>query len=203
MRYTMPRKLRICLEEVTYHTMSRCIEKKTLMRHNKIKDLMIYVLNSALEKYDFDLIEYVIMDNHFHFYVKTKKNGQNISRIMQFIKSQFARQYNRMMNRTGPFWNERFSDTIIELNHDPRKLFFLILEYIGFNPVRSCYVNDPRDYKYSSYKCYFDENYKSPIKITLHQYFLELGNTFKERVMKLLEYEEIYRKRLFPDCLFQ
>jgi REP-associated tyrosine transposase len=199
----MARKLRIYLEDATYHTVSRCIEKKALMHHNKVKDLMIYVLNITLEKYDFDLIEYVIMDNHFHFCIKIKRNGENISRIMQFIKSQFARRYNRMMNRTGPFWNERFSDTIIELNRDPRTLFFLIFEYIGFNPVRCCYVNDPREYKYSSYRCYIDENYNSPVKITLHEYFLELGNTFKERVMKFLEYEESYRKRLFPNCIYQ
>jgi putative transposase len=199
----MSRKPRICLENATYHTMSRCIEKRPLMRPDKVKDLMIFVLKNALEKYDFDLIEYVIMDNHFHFYIKTVKNGQNISRIMQYIKSQFARRYNRIMNRTGPFWNERFSDTIIELSRDPRTVFFIILEYIGFNPVRSSYVKDPREYPYSSYKCYVDENYKSPVKITLHQYFLQLGNTFEERVKKLQEYEEIYRKRLFPDCLYQ
>jgi putative transposase len=198
----MPRKHRTCIPEVTYHTWSRCIEKKSLMNPKKMKDLMTSVLNLARKKYDYKFVGYTLMDNHFHFYIKTTRGGENISRIMQFIKSQFARRYNRMMNRTGPFWNERFGDTIIERTKDPVTIFFYILFYIAFNPVRTNTVEDPRDYRYSSFNCYLDENYIAPVKITLHEFFLNLGSTFKERVNKFLKYEEMYRKRVFPDCLF-
>jgi putative transposase len=198
----MPRPLRIYIEEATHHTYSRCIEKRPLMKPKQMKDLMIKVLNQATEKYQFELITYTIMDNHFHFFIKTIKNGENISRIMQFIKSQFARRYNRMMKRTGPFWNERFGNTIVELASDPQTTFFNMLLYIGYNPVRSHYVNDPRDYPYSSFNCYLDETYSSPVKITFHEYFLILGNTFKERVKKFLMYEEWYIKRIYSASLF-
>ncbi len=198
----MPRKHRIYIPGATSHVTSRCIEKKPLMRSKKMKQLMIDVLNLALKKYYFELVGYTIMDNHFHFFIKTPIGGENISQIMQFIKSQFARRYNRMMNRTGPFWNERFSDTIIELSANPRVTFFNVLLYVGYNPVRSKYVKDPRDYPYSSINCYLDENYISPVKITLHDYFLELGSTFYERTQRLLEYEDIYRKRIYSKILF-
>jgi len=198
----MSRKHRICLENVTYHTHSRCIEKKPLMRSEKIKELMIFVLNRALKKYHFELSGYTIMDNHFHFYIKTLKDGETISRIMQFIKAQFSRRYNRLMNRTGPFWNERFGDTIIEFSDDPESVFFYILWYIGYNPVRSHYVQDPRDYPYSSINCYLDKNYKSPVKITLHDFFIKLGSKSNERVKKLLESEEQYRKRIFSQYVY-
>ena len=198
----MPRKPRIYMPETTYHTTSRCIEKKPLMKSKKMKDMMNTVLNLAQEKYDFQLVAYTLMDNHFHFFIKTLKEGENISRIMQYIKSQFARRYNRMMNRTGPFWNERFYDTIVELASDPVTAFFTILLYIGYNPVRSKYVKNPRDYPYSSIRCYLEEDFVSPVKITLHEFFLKLGYSFNERVNKFLEYEERYRKRIFPDCLF-
>ena len=79
-----------------------------------IKDLLIDVLVMAQNKYSFEIIYYTIMDNHFHFIFRTIEDGETVSRIMQFIKSQFARRYNRKMNRTGPFWNERFKDSIIE-----------------------------------------------------------------------------------------
>lgn len=163
---------------------------------------MIDVLKLALEKYDFELVGYTIMDNHFHFYIKTTKNGETISRIMQFIKSQFARRYNRMMKRIGPFWNERFVDTIIESNFDPVSFFFYELFYLAYNPVRSKITKDPRDYQFSSFNCYLDENYKSPVKITLHEYFLKLGDTFEQRVNKLLIFEDMYRKRIFPGSIF-
>jgi putative transposase len=198
----MPRKQRICLLEVTYHVTSRCIENKQLMGPHEIKMLMIDVLTLALEKYDFELAGYTIMDNHFHFYIKTVKDGESISRIMQFIKSQFARRYNRMMNRTGPFWNERFSDTIIESSMDPIAFFFFLLFYLAFNPVRRSMVTDPRHYQYSSIMCYFDKTYIPPVRITMHEYFIKLGTNFDERVSKLLEYEEMYRKRIFPTGIF-
>ncbi|HOT44143.1 MAG TPA: transposase [Spirochaetota bacterium] len=198
----MPRQLRIQLPDATYHAVSRCIEIKPLMRSPKIKNLMIDVLNLALEKYNFQLIGYTIMDNHFHLYIKTVAEGENISRIMQFIKSQFTRRYNRMMNRTGPFWNERFKDVITELTPNPRETFFNTLLYLGYNPVRNGLVNDPRDYNYSSIKNYLDENYLSPVQVTLHEYFLELGNSFKDCVNRFLVYEEMYRKRIFHESLF-
>lgn len=198
----MSRKPRICLPEMTYHIWSRCIEKKPLLKPKKMKDLMISVLNMANKKYEYQFNGYTIMDNHFHFCIKTTKEGENISRIMQFIKSQFALRYNRMMNRTGPFWNERFGDTIIEFTKDPASIFFYILFYIAFNPVRTNTVNDPRDYRYSSFKCYLDENYIPPVTVTLHKFFLDLGSTFKERINKFIKYEEVYRKRIMPEYLF-
>ena len=138
---------------------------------------MISVLNLAIEQYSFELAGFTIMDNHFHFFIKTVENGETISRIMQYIKSQFAQRYNRLMNRTGPFWNERFGDTIIEFAKEPVFTFFWIIWYLGYNPVRSQYVHDPRDYHYSSINCYLNENFSSPVKITLHEYFIQLGSS--------------------------
>lgn len=198
----MSRKHRKCLPEVTYHAASRCIEKKLLMKSNQLKELLIDVLNCALEKYDFELVGYIIMDNHFHFCIKTTKHGETISRIMQFIKSQFARRYNRMMNRIGPFWNERFTDTIVESTNDPITYFFNLLLYFAYNPVRCKLVSDPRNYQFSSFNCYLDETYKSPVKITQHDYYLQLGDTFEKRVRKLLLLEDMYRRRIFPPGLF-
>jgi len=167
-----------------------------------VKELMMDVLKLALEKYDFKLIGYTIMDNHFHFCIKTTMNGETISRIMQFIKSQFARRYNRMMKRIGPFWNERFSDTIVESCLNPVKYFFFLIIYLAFNPVRSKIVRDPRNYVFSSIKCYLDKTYESPVRITLHEFFIQLGDTFEERVHELLAYEDMYRKRIFPMEIF-
>ncbi len=44
--------------------------------------------------------------------------------------------------------------------------------------------------------CYLDRNHLIPIKITLHDFFYRLGNTFEECVQRFLFYEEAYLKRL-------
>ena len=199
----MSRKQRVCLPDTTNHARSRCIEKRPLMRHVRMKNLMHDVLNQALNKYDFELVSYSIMDNHFHFCIKTIKNGETISRIMQFIKSQFARRYNRMMDRTGPFWNERFSNFIVEQTADPIKTFWNVFLYVEYNSVKSKYVNDPRNYHYCGFKVYVDKEYIPPVPVTLSEYFLKLGSSFEERVRRLLEYEDLYRKRIFPKEIFE
>jgi len=199
----MARKLRICEPNLTYHTFSRCINKDALMGRDGIKGLIMPVLIKTMEKYALEFISYVIMDNHVHFVIKTVENGATISQIMQYVKSNIARQYNRKMGRTGAFWNERFGDVIVEHQKEPEKYFNWLLWYLGFNPVRAGLAGDPRDYKYSAIMAYLDENYVSPVKITLHKYFMKLGNSFEERVQKFLEYEEAYRKRLSPYFLYQ
>jgi hypothetical protein len=115
---------------------------------------------------------------------------------MQYIKSRFAQTYNRLNKREGAFWSERFVSIIIEDSENPEEYFLWLLWYLGFNPVRKKMVRDPRKSKYGSINVYLDESYTSPVKITLHKYFLELGNSFRERVQKFLYYEEAYRKRL-------
>jgi len=161
------------------------------------KDILLKAVARCQKKYNFDLNGFAILGSHFHLIVKTLKDEANISRIMQYIKARYAEEYNKMTGRTGPFWNERFKDQIIEHADDPEYYFNYLKWYLGYNPVRAGYVNDPRKYKFSSINAYLDENYEPKVKITLHEYFLKLGKTFQERVEKFLEYEEMYRKRIY------
>ena len=131
---------RICKPNLTYHICSRCIGGSHLMELNKFKDLFLKVLSMAEEKYRFEISNYVIMPNHFHIFIKTLCSEDTISQIMQFIKSQYATRYNKMTNRIGPFWNERFKDTIIDYTEDPLYVYNYICTYINFNPVRKNYV---------------------------------------------------------------
>lgn len=192
----MAKPPRFCAPRLTYHVMSRCIDSRNAMKSTKVKDLLISVIAMAQDKYVFELIAYTIIDNHFHFVIRTLDNGETISRIMQFIKSQMAQRYNRLMNRTGPFWNERFSDSIIEFSRHPLFYLLYLLWYLAFNAVRKGYVSDPRNYVYSSIRAYLEKDYVSPVTITLHHYFTSLGDTFEECVQQFLYYEDMYRKRV-------
>jgi len=191
----MGRPLRICLPNYTYHVYSRCIEQRNLMINDYWKELLIETVKRSMVKYEFQLIAYQIMDNHFHFIIKTLDDGETISKIMQYIKSRFAIQYNKINNRTGPFWNERFKDKIIERSHNPSLYLCWLLWYLAYNPVHKNKTKNPRKYKYGCINAYLDENYKSQLNITFHEYFLNLGDSFQERYKRFLYYEEIYQKK--------
>jgi len=197
----MARKLREITEGAMYHTFSRIINKEALMRPKKIKYLMELVLKMALEKYDFELNGYALMDDHFHYLITTIAGQANISTIMQFIKSQFAQRYNEMMNRSGPVWNERFGSKIIENSEEPNYYCNWLCMYIFYNPVRKGYVENPRDYEFSCMDFYLKENYEPKLKLTLSKYFLELGVSFKERVKKFLEFETLYVEAKIKDLV--
>jgi putative transposase len=183
----MSNKIRRCEPNLTYHTYSRCADKLTLMKQARMKELMLKVIKMAQSKYDFELMSYAIMDNHFHFMIRTIEGGAPISSIMQFIKAQYALKFNKLMGRSGPFWNERYGDTIIEEQESPAEAFNEINCYIVNNPVKANYVIKPEKYRYSSIHFYIRGNYTPPVKLTFHEFYLLLGSTFQERAERFLE----------------
>lgn len=192
----MGRPLREQISGATYHVYSRCINKEEIMKDDRIKDLMIQVIKETQEKYNFELNEFEILNNHFHFAIKITNHTDTISKIMQRIKSVFAKRYNKLHGRSGPVWNERYGSSIIEKSTFPAFYFLYLLWYMSYNSVRKNYVTDPRDYKYSSINCYLDKNYKCQLKITPNKYFIELGNSFDERVNKFLMFEELFKDKI-------
>lgn len=193
----MTRKPTICKPDLTYHTYSRCINQENMMKEEKVKELMIIVLKETLDLFNFELSGFEILPNHFHFVIRTVTGGENISKIMQRIKSVFARRYNKMHGRTGPVWNERYSYKIIEFSKDPEGYLMHLLWYIAYNSYRKNIASDPRNYKFSSINCYLDENFCSKVKITPHNFFINLGKNFKERVNLFLLYEKKYLQDLW------
>ncbi len=176
--------------------MSRCINHEDLMEDDFFKDIMVEILRIALKKYDFEYNDFTIVDNHFHIIITTHNEEHSISRIMQFIKSRFAQHYNKIMNRSGPFWNERFYSTVVEHSDDPEFYFDTLIVYIAYNAVRKGKVSDPRKYKYCGSGVYFIEGFEPIVEITLHKYYLRLGTNFRERLEKLLIIEDRYRRRI-------
>lgn len=189
----MPRKPVYIDAFTTYHTTSQCIDKKLLMKHNGMKAIFLRQIRRALKKYDFEIISFAIEDNHFHLTIRTLNDFDTISVIMQFIKSRFAEIYNKRMNRTGPFWNGRYKAKVIDLSKKPDLHCLRHIWYQGYNSVKSGKVSDPREYKYNSIRAYLEKDFISLLPITLHKAFVELGESFNERVKVFLNFEKAYK----------
>lgn len=201
----MGRPLRYCRANTTYHIYSSCHRRAELMKDDSIKELMLQVIRECLENYNFELIAFEILDNHFHFIIKTLDDiTHNISAIMKWIKGTFTKRYNRLKGISGTFWNGRFGSKVIDLARDAANYLNTLLWYLAYNPVRKGMVKDPRDSNYGSINYYLkeeDEQDKiyegSPLfnKVTLHEHFLSLAKDIKERARKFLAYEESFKKR--------
>jgi putative transposase len=192
----MPRVARIIVPSGSYHTTSRCYNKEKRLKPAYFKELFLEYVRKAQEKYKFKFIQFTIMDDHFHLIIQTIKGEASISRIMQYIKAGFAQKYNRLNNCSGPFWNERFHSTLIEGTEEEGLYFLNATEYIAYNPVVKRMCDDPREYRYSSYRVYFEKDYKPLVRIDFHDSYLSLGKDFEERKRYLLQFEQRYRERL-------
>ncbi len=71
----------------------------------------------------------------------------DLSRYMQGLLIRFTRWFNRKHQRSGTLWEERFKSVIVESGTAAR----MIAAYIDLNPVRAGMVEDPADYRWSSY----------------------------------------------------
>lgn len=191
----MPRPDRIQQPNLTYHVVSHCIEWRNMMSENEIKEIFLEVLRRSKQKYDYKLISYCIMPNHIHLIIHTTEKGATISRIVQYIKARFAERCNKLLKRTGPFWNGRYKDNIIEFAKNAIHYLLWLIWYLAFNPVRKRMCDNPLQYGYSSIQAYLREDAQMQVPIDHHDLFIQLGSTFAERAKRLIQYEELYRKR--------
>jgi putative transposase len=106
------------------------------------------VVQDALLHFDgqrYRLLAWVIMPNHVHVLLETSA-GHPISSIMHAWKPFTANAANRILGRTGRFWQPEYFDRAIR---DERHLASAI-EYIHQNPVRAGLVDRPENWPFSS-----------------------------------------------------
>jgi REP element-mobilizing transposase RayT len=74
----------------------------------------------------------------------------DVSSYMQVVKQRFTQWYNRSRKRKrkGTLWEDRFRSVLVAGEGDALKT---MAAYIDLNPVRAGIVQDPGDYRWSSY----------------------------------------------------
>jgi len=72
----------------------------------------------------------------------------NVSVLMKELKQAFSRWYNRVHERFGTLWAERFGSKVIE---DQSLSLLVICLYVDLNALRAGLVKDPKDYRFCGY----------------------------------------------------
>ena len=129
-----------------------CRERFPFLIDPTSKKLLLDVLREIKEDMQFQMIAYVILDEHFHWLVKP--TSHDISKIMQSVKLRFTKRFSAAHGkpRGGSCWQPRFWDHVIRNQSDLNRH----LDYIHYNPVKHGYVQRPIDFAYSSFSTYVD-----------------------------------------------
>lgn len=191
-----------------YHVMVQGINKEYIFKNdflkNKYKNLLIK--KSKLNK--IIIISYCIMSNHVHILIKTE-NNENLSKMMSQINSSYGKFYNKISNRVGYVFRDRYrAEPIYNINHLQN-----CIKYIHENPVKAGIVKRCENYLYSSFNDYKtnkvdkkiieeiygkDKEYLSKILGDYENYdFIEVGNEFG--IQKLENFNTICKEYIDID----
>ena len=107
---------------------------------------------------DYDLVAYTIMPNHMHIVygigqydlLERPENaealsGKQVSGIMMSLKRHTALQANKILDRTGSFWQDESYDHVVRDGEELARL----IEYVLDNPVKAGFVDNRRDWQWS------------------------------------------------------
>lgn len=148
---SMPRKKRIAYEGAWYHVFNRANGRKTIVFNDYFYALFLNILDDVKQLYNVEIHSFCLMKNHYHILMRTPSG--NISDVMWYFGSHFARHINQEINCDGPVFKGRFESLVIE---DTRYLL-QVSRYIHLNPVEAGIVNEADEYPWSSY-AFFKED---------------------------------------------
>ena len=102
----------------------------------------------------FDVLAYCIMPNHGHVvlmpYESSDTADYSLARIMHNIKRNSANHANKVLGRTGAFWQHETYDHFARANAELERM----IKYVLYNPVKAGLTNDWSKWKwtYSKFK---------------------------------------------------
>lgn len=144
----MARQLRIEYKEACYHILSRGNSGADIFLSDGDRKAFLSLLKEMAARFDMEIYAYVLMNNHYHLLLKTRK--PNLSRGMQWLGTSYTRRFNITHSRYGHLFQGRFKSILVE---NDAYLLQLSL-YIHRNPLRAKMVKKLADYNWSSYPCY-------------------------------------------------
>ncbi|MDT8415403.1 MAG: transposase [Flavobacteriaceae bacterium] len=136
-----------------YHIFNKGNNRETIFKEPKN---YIYFL-SLIKKYllnDMELFAYCLMPNHFHFVLKINESSKNPSRLLSNLFNAYSKSINKMYNREGSLFKDRFSRKKVEDEIYLKKLII----YVHTNPLHHGFDEPFNQYKYSSYKSYIEND---------------------------------------------
>jgi putative transposase len=132
------------------------------------------------------IIAFSLMSTHLHLTIKQNINN-GVSEYMKRVLESYTRYFNYKHKRKGPLWESRFKNILVETDEQ----LLHLTRYVHLNPVTAGIVDNPKDWKFSSYLEYLGNgkrdslaDYKGLIEIKKADY------------IKFVEERKDYQKEL-------
>ncbi len=127
----MPRPPRLEYEGAVYHLTSRGNGRQIIFQEDADRQHFLAQLQDNLETFDVGLHAFVLMTNHYHLLVRTRR--ANLSRFAQRLNTSYALYYRYKHNRPGHLFQGRYNAKLV----DGDTYLQGLTRYIHLNPVKT------------------------------------------------------------------
>jgi putative transposase len=189
----MTRQSRQLTSGCCYHITIRCNNREFRLTRLTCREVLLYAMAQCKAKYGFKLYALCIMSNHVHYLLEPQQ-PEELPQIMHWLNWYTAMCFNRMLNRTGHFWEKRYHSTAFA-NTDHRRALNT-LRYIHANP-KAAGMQTGFFYDFSNYGSY--ERLTDDGLTQWHPAFLALGKTLDICAAAYRKFCQNYRPKSKPE----
>ena len=143
----MPRRPRIQLDGVPLYIVQRGHNREPCFFGEEDYQSYLHWLGEALAANQCALHAYVLMTNHVHLLL-TPNKAEGVPHLIIALGRRYVQYINRTYRRTGTLWDSRYKSSLIHAD----SYLSTCMRYLELNPVRAAMVDDPADYRWSSYR---------------------------------------------------
>lgn len=175
----MPKEL---LGDVLVYNITQGVNREHIFKTNLEKKKYIELLRKYAKEVDIVIVAYCIMDNYAQI-LTYMESSSKISLFMKLVNEHYATYYNKINNRVGHVFRNKFcSKQIISKNY-----LYQCIKYIHMNPVKEKITKSEDEYGFSSYKEYMNEG-----KLEKRKIFTTIFNSEENYIekLKITEYKE-------------
>lgn len=141
----MGRKPVECFPGAVLHIIQRGNNKNYIFADDADKKAFLQIISDLLELFDFQMLFYCLMDNHYHLILLM--GDDLIGKIMQRLNASYARYYNKRHDCIGTVFCGRYKGILMRSDRQ----FFRTLHYIAHNPVKAKMAGHPNEYRWGAH----------------------------------------------------
>jgi len=180
--FFMARPPRIEFPGALYHIIVRGNRKQDIFHDNQDRLQYLNRLEHYKKERDFALYSYVLMTNHVHLLIESRKTP--ISRIMQLLNFTYTMYFNKKYGTVGHLFQGRYKAFLC----DKDKYLLALVRYLHLNPVRAKVVASPEEYEWSSHNDYLSER---------------TGIVDTEQVLRMFSERKLQARKLYREFILE
>jgi REP element-mobilizing transposase RayT len=139
--------------DTLYMLTASTYENAHLIKSDQRKAEWRDAFHEAAKIYQWQIIAWVVLDNHYHAIVRSPQNAAALSKCTSSYHKFTARKWNNEDNSNGRQVWCNYWDTCIRSERD----YYNRIRYVFWNPVKHGLAEKPQDYPFSSYGEYLDQ----------------------------------------------